>query len=635
MTFFFFLLYILLWFLVGTHLERRFKLQPVPLAISLAGFLGMLFALASLGTSSDPFPLPTTPGKVAAFLFLSLLTAITMYFAIPVVAQKPYSRRVSRGLSLVIPFLLAELLMFVWVHTYHIEASISLLSLSVTGLFALVGFFTALLCYRTNQQTRIDQVLAVFMIVLLLAPVAYWAVPAVYAAAKPAKQDSHTIKHVILITVDTLRADVLSAYGAAGVATPNIDQLAKDGVLFQNAISAAPWTLPAVASIMTGLPPTVHGAVRGDSDFAKSLKTLAEYMGEANYHTAAIVSNPNLSARPSFSQGFLEYNFFPKWIGGSFGARLLYWLTPALFSPSTDGLTNLAIGWLESNRKMDFFLWIHYFDPHDPYAPPDRFSPEATPPPGMGTNLDYKKIGWAQSTAEKDWIRSVYQAEVKYVDENIGRFLAALRRLNLYEDSLIVLTSDHGEEFWEHGAHGHGRTLYNELLRVPLVIKLPFSTSTGEVSTIVPTQSMLPTFLDLCGIGFEEVDLPVSSLAHLLQAYGQALEPNPIVSTGTVWRGDPWAERHDDAIAIIVDGLKYIHFPRAERDELYDLAQDPEEQNSIFASSPDHAQRARSTLREYSNQARLLRKLHGIGQETQASLDEHALQQLRSLGYIQ
>ena len=631
-TFVFFLLYAFLWVLVGTQLERRFKLRGTPLAVSLAVFLGMVVALVSSSDANQFSPFPDDLGDVFIFFCLSLLASITTYQTTKTLAHRSQFRNAARATCLATPFVLLELLLLVWILKYGIENSLSFLSVAALLLFVVIGSCTALICSRVARKTRVDNVLPAFMLFLLLAPSIYWAVPNAHGAPEGLMQDNHAIKHVILITVDTLRADVLFAYGAAGVSTPNIDQLTEDGVLFQNAISAAPWTLPAVTSIMTGLSPMVHGAVRLNSRLSDSVPTLAEYLRADGYFTAAIGNNPVLTTDFNLSQGFLEYNFFPKLIGGSFGARLFYWLAPALFSPSTESLTDSALSWLDSNHEKDFLLWIHYFDPHVPYTPPPEYLPETNPPSTMGTYfIDTRRIRdgeFVPSPAEERWIEQLYEGEVRYLDKNVGDLLAALKRLDLYADSLIILTSDHGEEFWEHGGYEHGHTLYNEILQVPLIIKLPsFAAAKKKISTPVPTQAIMPTILDLCGIEYQTNHLSVGSLLPLWGQSPATLEERPIISTGLLY--------NENQESVIFGRLKYIRSLLTNREELYDLVRDPGEETSVAALFSDEIEKARILLREHHKIANELAERYGTNDGGQIKIDEGTRQLLKSVGYIQ
>ena len=321
----------------------------------------------------------------------------------------------------------------------------------------------------------------------------------------------------MLITIDTLRRDSLSCYGKRPSShTPNIDRLAEDGLVIKKAISSSSWTVPSLTSIMTGLPVEVHGVDHADSRVPEVLKTLAEYMLEAGYFTGAIGSQLLMSPRYNLLQGFQHYNTFPKTRPMMLGSKVLrklravipldplpsslrYRLSRALSGrATTSDLTHLAVQWLEANQNRDFFFWLHYFDPHQPYAPPASFVPEGVPPLRIG-NRFHPQVATQDGTfdplvEEKEWIRKLYDAEVRYVDHNVGQVLDALKEKRLYDKSLIIITSDHGEEFWEHDGIGHGHTLYNELLWVPLIIKVPDSIGRlGEINTTVSTLSILPT----------------------------------------------------------------------------------------------------------------------------------------------
>ena len=250
-------------------------------------------------------------------------------------------------------------------------------------------------------------------------------------------------------------------------------------------------------------------------------------MREAGYRTAATGDNSLLKPAHNLTQGFEDYNFFPKRsMGGSFGAVLLE--TRRRFQPevSTEGLTDLFADGVRANRKNDFFLWFHYYDPHGPYAPPPRFLPEESPEPGVGTHFDRSKEvrggQFVPSLQERDWIRKLYESEVRYVDQSIGKLLVILDQLELYRDSLIIFTSDHGEEFWEHAGLGHGHSLHDELLWVPLIIKLPQEASRGQISTPVDTTSLTPTVLELCGISCRADGFSAGSLVSL---WDEGLEP--------------------------------------------------------------------------------------------------------------
>ncbi|NIO21195.1 MAG: sulfatase-like hydrolase/transferase [Candidatus Aenigmarchaeota archaeon] len=432
-----------------------------------------------------------------------------------------------------------------------------------------------------------------------------------------------------------MRADVLTSYNKQGVSTPHIDQLARDGVLFTKAISPSPWTLPSLASIMTGLSPSVHMVTGLKSKLSDTLPSLAEYMRDAGYSTAAIVHNDLLRPRSNLSKGFLEYHFLQNpSFGDSFGAGLLQVVLPRQFPsppwPSTSDHTRLANNWLKTNYEKDFFLWIHYYDPHAPYAPPVEYLPKVEPLPSIGTRFtrqrDVMSGIFVPSLDEREWIKDLYDGEVRYVDENIGKLLDTLKRLNLYDESLIIFTSDHGEEFWEHGRYGHGHSLYAELLWVPLIIKLPLSALKEPINEVVTTQSIMPTILDLCGIDYESNHLSVDSLSLLWKLNPHAFEGQPIIITGQIL--------FDNTESVIFNGLKYIRSLMTNLEELYVLSRDPGEQNSIVSSSPDKVQRARNILKKHNEKAKKLREHYLITKKDEIEFNREKMQRLKELGYI-
>ncbi len=231
------------------------------------------------------------------------------------------------------------------------------------------------------------------------------------------------------------------------------------------------------------------------------------------------------------------------------------------------------------------------------------------------------------SPAEREWIRTLYDAEVRYVDDNLGQLFDVLKNLGIYHGSLIILTSDHGEEFWEHGGFEHGHSLYDELIRVPLIVKLPQSTSKQEITSAVTTASIMPTILDLCQIEYRGDFLSFPSLVPLWESNPGSYQEAPIVSTGLRY--------YENRESILFDGLKYIRFLMTNREELYDLANDPGEQNSVATALPGEVVRARKLLNEHNNRVKELRDLLGLPAEQQIELDQETIRRLKALGYIQ
>jgi len=443
------------------------------------------------------------------------------------------------------------------------------------------------------------------------------------------------VKHVILVTIDTLRTDVLSLYSDQGEPTPNIEKLARDGVFFRNAIASAPWTLPSIVSLFSGVSPLVHLATRPDSVVPDSLKTLAEYMQQAGFRTAAVGKNPFLN-RKSLVQGFDEYHFFPKpWIKDSSETHLPKKLLPKeLRSDDTSKLTRLAEAWIASNRDQTFFFWLHYHDPHIPYAPPKKYLPLVDPEPRIGVKFsrsnETRSGQFVPSLSERAWIKELYLSEVRYVDEAVGKILKVLRNVGIYDEALIILTSDHGEEFWEHGGYEHGHQVYNELLRVPLIIKLPkFMQKKGidrEIHKWIPVEGILPTVLDISNIEYQREHLSAQSFFSLLKTGVSSSGFEPIVSTGHLY--------FQNRISLIFGNFKYIKNRVTHKEELYDLLQDPGEKDSLAESLPQKLLEARSILMDLESKAQRLKDYYDNNEAQTSPMSSEKVRQLKSLGYL-
>ena len=457
------------------------------------------------------------------------------------------------------------------------------------------------------------------------------------APAKPASGRPPAVPHVILLSIDTLRADSLACSGASKSRAPHLDALAGDSLCFSKAFSSSSWTLPAMASVMTGVAPQVHGALHLHSRVPDGLPTLAEVLRHAGYRTAAFVSSTVLGPQANLTQGFDEFHAWPgPWLGRSLGASLLTARVPRFRQDEAPPpvLAGAVTDWLRDHREEPFFLWVHAFDPHAPYGPPSRYL-RGTPPPGArprfeGWDEEAIRAGtWVPTAAERDWIRQLYLAEVRWADDAIGRLLAELKRLGIYDDALILVVSDHGEEFWEHGSYGHGHTLYDELLHVPLLVKLPVSNKIRPIGPIRPIRPIRP------------ITTPVSTaslFATVFEACGLPL-PAGHPAAGSLLAGPATAlisqglNRYEDRRAVRFGRFKYIHWTMSGREELYDLERDPGEAIDLAASSPAELAEGRRLLAAYEAEGRRARQLLRLPEGDAAEIDRHTLERLRSLGY--
>lgn len=381
---------------------------------------------------------------------------------------------------------------------------------------------------------------------------------------------------VLLITVDTLRPDALG-WVAGRNATPEIDRLAAAGARFPRAISPVPLTLPAHASILTGLEPPHHGVRDNGYVLGSGIPTLAEQLRVHGYRTAAFVSGYPLRAVFGLDRGFERYDDALAETGGQFQDR-----------PAAETV-RAALSWLTSEpRSGPFFLWVHFYDPHDPYAPPAA----------------YRRPG----------PRGDYDGEVASVDAAIGELRRGVTKRA--PDTLTVFTADHGESLGEHGEDTHGFFVYDSTLRVPLVIHLP-----GRINPAAPAVEprlvdVAPTVLDLVGL---RPDQPMDGTSLRPALEGRRLElPPAYFETLQPFLGYGWAPLS----GLHAGGAKLIDAPRP---ELYDVARDPGETRNTHASDPHRATRLLDQL-----VARRSQRLRAAS----AADDPQVLERLRSLGYV-
>jgi len=297
--------------------------------------------------------------------------------------------------------------------------------------------------------------------------------------------------NVIIYLVDALRSDRLGVYGCDRPLSPRLDEMAAEGITFTDMVAQSSWTKAAVASIFTGLWPRAHGVNGPDDRLPDGLPTLPEQLQAAGYRTGAVVANAYVGRPFGFARGFDHFEFLEHTRGRS------------------DVVHERVVAWLDARSPGDnpFFLYVHTIDPHAPYAPPPPYLgtfASAVQDPSVGQVETVR--GLVLETVEpsdelgRD-LRDLYDAEVAANDASFGRLLDELDALGELEDTVVIFTSDHGEAFGEHGSWTHGLDLYNEVLSVPLVIRLPNATGAGlKLSTPVQHIDLLPTILNLCGI---------------------------------------------------------------------------------------------------------------------------------------
>ena len=377
------------------------------------------------------------------------------------------------------------------------------------------------------------------------------------AQANPAtKAEARPRPDVFLITIDTLRADHVGCYGYQQVQTPNLDGVAAEGVRFTEAFTVSPITNSSHASILTGDYPSTHGVRDFGSPLAAQHPTWAELLKQDGYHTAAFIGAVILDSTalaPGFDRGFDFYDNFPaKTQSKSRWGRL---------ERRGMDVAQRAEDWLRTHRSGPHFVWVHFYDPHDPYEPPPPYSEK------------YKT--------------HLYDGEIAYADSALGHFLGFLRQQGWYDNALVIIVGDHGEGLGEHHEDTHGIFLYDATTHVPLLIKLPGGARAGQsISAQVRTTDLLPTVLDVVG-----VKAPAKFDGASLQPYlyGSQTADRPALSETDYPLRFGWAPLR----AVRATGFKYIEAPQP---ELYDLHADPGELHSVYAPRDAKVQELRAMV---------------------------------------
>ncbi len=383
---------------------------------------------------------------------------------------------------------------------------------------------------------------------------AFWGTPTI-ATARDAGAPL-----VVVYLVDALRADHLPLYGYSRDTAPELTRFAQDAVVFDQAIASAPWTKPSVASLFTSLLPRDHGCVLFRIPLDPALVTLAERLRERGYGTGAVVANPLVGARDiHFDQGFDQFEVAPP-------------------TRRTGQLVDAALAFVDARRGQPTFLYVHTMDTHAPYRPPPpfdrRFPPFPEPGRGAAWQFDYVE------PADLGRIVGQYDGATAYGDQQFGRFVRALRERGLYDRATIVFLSDHGEEFLDHGGWDHGRALFDELVRVPLVVKYPGRREAGRrVARQVQLLDVQPTILKSQGL-----PVPVGIAGRALEeSFAETGPERPAVFETKYFEHVAYGARTSEA--------KYVRFFHPANVELsFDLRRDPGERRTRNAEGSSRAQ---------------------------------------------
>jgi arylsulfatase A-like enzyme len=490
-------------------------------------------------------------------------------------------------------------------------------------------------------------------LVLALLLIAVMVLPALPAVAIGAKQDGRP--NIVLIVMDTTRFDRLSAYGHDRQTTPALDQIASEGVLFTRAYAASPWTLPSHASIFTGVFPSEHRAIREHQYLDDRFPTLAEKLGEQGYHTVAFARKSYLSRESGLARGFHQFFdlFFPlkesallevwKWIRGPLPSR----------DKGAALIVSTAKDWLERSGDRRFFAFFNFNEPHNDLAPPS---------PYFETYLGHRtETGWGRtrfpdilsynlgateySEEELAIFNDLYDAEVAYQDYRMGQLFDFMRNKGFLEDTLLIITADHGENLGDHDLMGHDFSLHETLIRVPLIVRFPGGSGAHAVIDWPVEIRLLGRLIDLL-VARPPQAHPLSE-EELVEALTGTRTGGAIIAELyrpsydlQAWNASPRKGDFERRLKCILDDRQKYIWSSDGREEWYDLAADPCETNNLAGSLG----RTPSGNREdepgagFERLEELLKAQEHLWIEVETEnapqFSEEMIKRLRSLGYL-
>lgn len=473
------------------------------------------------------------------------------------------------------------------------------------------------------------------------------AVDAWGAPGKPAVNYTPQVKsngpNIVLCAIDALRADYLSLYSPdAEAKTPNLDALAQEGVLFHNAFSQASWTKPSFGTIFTGVYPTTHGAVTKTASLSPDVETVAALLEQGGYFTKGFSNNPNMTRVFGMHRGFTDYvDLKPSHLFAAPESAVhlsMYGLLRKIFMTvegklrggrlritdyyqPADSVTSIALDWVDSGETPEdtpFYLYMHYMDTHDPFM--DRGK--------SGVGYARARMENPDPEEHREKMQQAYISEIEYLDEHLGALIAGLKQRGVYDNTAIFLVADHGEEFFDHGGWWHGLTLYEEMLRVPLLVKLPGNINAGVVSNnLARLVDIAPTMLQLAGLPVGS-DMAGKSLCN---AEGVLADSGGVYSFAeNDFEGNQQkAVRSLDSALIVANednprGVAPVEF--------YDMKKDPNQQKNL-AEIPE-AQKGVDAMQDVINQYWKMILEDAPEPVPSGNLDPQLQQQLESLGYL-
>ncbi len=497
--------------------------------------------------------------------------------------------------------------------------------------------FTPLIARRPLRALTGAKVAVPVYLIILIISLIVRAGAGELGVVPPSEQSEETLArladrpNVILVIVDTMRADRLSCYGYEKETSPNIDRLAADGILFEKGFAQASWTRPAIATLFTSLYPSSHRAIGKADLLPDEVVTLAEAFKREGYYTIGFADNVNISPSFNFDQGFDEYHylspdhffFAPESATQLTVYNQLRLIRERFLSKKTwvqfyyqdaEVVSDLTIDWLEENRDSRYYLMVHYMDPHDPYFP--------HPYTGEG----YARVSMPNPPPElAPKLSDIYDGEIRFFDTEFGRLLDWLESNGLYDETVILLTADHGEEFYEHGGWWHGTTLYDEQVHIPFILKPAVPLDSMRISTeLVRHLDIPPTLLALAGADIP----PTMQGAAILDSTGAVGLDVDFVFSEEDLEGNVLEAVRDSVHKLI---LANENNPRGlEPTELYNIREDPAEMNNL-AGEREEVEASLHTLIEKTESYALDHSVEG----QEGEIDEATQERLKALGYVE
>ncbi len=386
-----------------------------------------------------------------------------------------------------------------------------------------------------------------------------------------------SLPNIMLVVIDTLRADHLGMYGYSRPTSPNLDAFADEAAVFQRSFSHSPWTMPSIASILTGLVPRDHGITQWEQPLAPRFLTLTERLQQAGYRTGACVSHHILKPRYHYDQGFQSYDFSVLKLGSSRKVS------------SSPHIARCGTDFLDQDSDAPFFLWLHFFDPHNDY-------------------VKHEGHDFGDQPMDR------YDSEIAFTDQYLGQVFDFLDASGLSDSTIVVVMADHGEEFRDHGGTKHTLTLYNEVIRIPLVMKVPGFSGTRMEQLVAETQ-VSPTILALAGL-----PVPDSFSAPIIpfDADGFSAGGDHTIIAETL--------READKRAVVQDRWKFILDKKKHRRYLFDLSKDPSEKHNLAGREPATTSRLLSLVEKHYAGGRTQIQAQPLAPETKEALE--------ALGYV-